>query len=222
MDEAVTLDSLVSSELLQNIFVKNSPLHDGAVIIRGGRIAAAACFLPTTQEAVALELGSRHRAALGITQVSDAIAVTVSEETGTVSLGHRRQTLERIGRQDPQGKTHGTASAEAAGKPAVSPEVIQMIERILQRDTWVKVLAVLLALYMWYEAMDGQWETRVFDLRLEFSDAPGKIVTFRNPDMVKVTFEGLARALDKIDPAKLIVPVDISSLEPGTNQVPMT
>jgi diadenylate cyclase len=86
MDEAVALDSLVSSELLQNIFAKNSPLHDGAAIIRGGRIAAAACFLPTTQESVALELGSRHRAALGITQVSDAIAVTVSEETGTVSL----------------------------------------------------------------------------------------------------------------------------------------
>lgn len=86
MDEAVALDSLVSSELLQNIFVKNSPLHDGAAIIRGGRIAAASCFLPSTQESVGLELGSRHRAALGITQVSDAIAVTVSEETGTVSL----------------------------------------------------------------------------------------------------------------------------------------
>jgi len=86
MDEAVALDSLVSSELIQNIFTKNSPLHDGAVIIRGDRIAAAACFLPMTQESVAIELGSRHRAALGITQVSDAVAVTVSEETGTVSL----------------------------------------------------------------------------------------------------------------------------------------
>jgi diadenylate cyclase len=85
-DEAVALDSLVSSALLQNIFVKNSPLHDGAVIIRGDRIVAAACFLPSTEEAVAVELGSRHRAALGISQVSDALAVTVSEETGTVSL----------------------------------------------------------------------------------------------------------------------------------------
>lgn len=86
MEEAIALDSLVSSELLENIFVKNTPLHDGAVIVRGDRIAAAACFLPATQEAVTVELGSRHRAALGITQVSDAVAVTVSEETGTVSL----------------------------------------------------------------------------------------------------------------------------------------
>ena len=86
MDGAVLLDSAVSSELLENIFFKNSPLHDGAVIVRGDRIAAAACFLPSTQEAVTIELGSRHRAALGVTQVSDGVAVAVSEETGTISL----------------------------------------------------------------------------------------------------------------------------------------
>lgn len=96
-----------------------------------------------------------------------------------------------------------------------------MIERILQRDTWAKAVAVLLALYMWYAAVAGQWETRAYDLRLEFSEAPGKIVTFKNPDTVRVTFEGLSRALDKIDPARLTIPVDISSLEPGTNQVPI-
>lgn len=86
IDEAVALDSNVTSELLENIFFKNTPLHDGAVIIRGDRVAAAACFLPSTQEAVTIELGSRHRAALGVTQVSDAIALAVSEETGTISL----------------------------------------------------------------------------------------------------------------------------------------
>jgi len=85
-EEAVPLDSLVTAGLIENIFFKNSPLHDGAIIVRGDRIAAAACFLPSTQEAVTVELGSRHRAALGVTQVSDAVAVAVSEETGTVSL----------------------------------------------------------------------------------------------------------------------------------------
>lgn len=85
-EDAVRLDSLVSSELLQNIFVPNTPLHDGAVIIRGDRILAAACFLPTTQEQVMVELGARHRAALGVTQVSDAVCVVVSEETGAISL----------------------------------------------------------------------------------------------------------------------------------------
>lgn len=86
MEDAVRMDALVSSELLQNLFVPNSPLHDGAVIIRGDRIMAAACFLPSTEDPVTVELGSRHRAALGITQVSDSLAIVVSEETGTVSL----------------------------------------------------------------------------------------------------------------------------------------
>lgn len=86
MEDAVRIDGLVSSKLLENIFVYGSPLHDGAVIIRGGRIAAAASFLPPTQDPVTVELGSRHRAALGITQVSDAVAIVISEETGTVSL----------------------------------------------------------------------------------------------------------------------------------------
>ncbi len=86
MEDAVRIDGLVTSKLLENIFVFGSPLHDGAVIIRGDRVAVAASFLPPTQDPVTVELGSRHRAALGITQVSDALAVVVSEETGTVSL----------------------------------------------------------------------------------------------------------------------------------------
>jgi diadenylate cyclase len=86
VDEAQRLDAVVTSALLQSIFAKNTPLHDGAVIIKGDRVAAAASFLPSTDEVVAAELGTRHRAALGITQVSDAISVVVSEETGTVSL----------------------------------------------------------------------------------------------------------------------------------------
>ncbi|MBE3519485.1 MAG: TIGR00159 family protein [Firmicutes bacterium] len=86
VEESVKLDAIVSSELLQNIFVPGTPLHDGAVIIRGDRIVAAASFLPFTQERVSVELGSRHRAAIGITEVSDAVSVVVSEETGTISL----------------------------------------------------------------------------------------------------------------------------------------
>lgn len=81
------LESLVSSELLLNIFTPNTPLHDGAVIIRNNKIKAAACFLPLTDNPnLSKELGTRHRAALGITEVSDAIAVVVSEETGKISF----------------------------------------------------------------------------------------------------------------------------------------
>ncbi len=83
----VTLDSLVSAELLVNIFVPNTPLHDGAVIVRGGKIMAAACFLPLTENPyLSKELGTRHRAALGISENSDSVAIVVSEETGKISV----------------------------------------------------------------------------------------------------------------------------------------
>jgi diadenylate cyclase len=82
----IKIDASVTSALLENIFVVNTPLHDGAVIIRRDRIVAAACVLPLTEQEVRKELGTRHRAAIGITETSDAIAVVVSEETGNISL----------------------------------------------------------------------------------------------------------------------------------------
>jgi len=81
------VDAQMSSELLQNIFYHNSPLHDGAVIVRNGRILAAACMLPlSTNVNLSRELGMRHRAGVGISERSDAVAVIVSEQTGTISV----------------------------------------------------------------------------------------------------------------------------------------
>ena len=83
------MDAVLSEELLGNIFTPKTPLHDGAVIIRDNLIKAAACYLPLTQNAgLSRDLGTRHRAALGITEVSDAIAVVVSEESGKISYAH--------------------------------------------------------------------------------------------------------------------------------------
>lgn len=87
VESGIKLEALVSSELLLNIFVENTPLHDGAVIIRSNRVVAAACFLPLAEAIdVSIELGSRHRAAIGVTEHSDALVVVVSEETGTISV----------------------------------------------------------------------------------------------------------------------------------------
>lgn len=81
------IDAVVSAPLLENIFVPNTPLHDGACIIRGDRVVAAAAFLPLTDSAQpGSELGSRHRAAIGISEQSDALSVAVSEETGWISV----------------------------------------------------------------------------------------------------------------------------------------
>ncbi len=85
-ETGITLDANISSSLLKNIFFKNSPIHDGAVVINNGRIVAAKCVLPSTQNDVPISFGMRHRAALGVTEVSDAIVIVVSEETGAISL----------------------------------------------------------------------------------------------------------------------------------------
>lgn len=86
MDTGVVVDANITDSLIKNIFFKNSPLHDGAMVIAGGRIAAAKCVLPSTKSEVPLSFGMRHRAAMGLCEESDAIVVVVSEETGAISV----------------------------------------------------------------------------------------------------------------------------------------
>ena len=83
----IELDCKVSPQVLINIFEHNTPLHDGAIIIRGNRITSATCYLPLSDNMqISKELGTRHRAALGMSEVSDALVIAVSEETGQVSV----------------------------------------------------------------------------------------------------------------------------------------
>jgi len=87
IESGIPLDSMVTYDLLVSIFQSDSPLHDGAVVLQENRVAAAACFLPlTVNPRLSKELGTRHRAAIGLTEESDAVALVVSEETGNVSL----------------------------------------------------------------------------------------------------------------------------------------
>lgn len=89
IENGIALDAEISHDLLLTIFSQGTPLHDGAVVVQQDRIAAAACFLPlTTSAGVSIEHGTRHRAAIGITEETDAVVVVVSEETGKVSIAH--------------------------------------------------------------------------------------------------------------------------------------
>lgn len=91
------IDARVNTELIKNIFFKNSPLHDGAMIVQHDRISAAGCILPVSHSLnIPKDLGLRHRAALGITQQSDAIAIIVSEETGNISIAQRGEFKLRL------------------------------------------------------------------------------------------------------------------------------
>ena len=95
--EGIPLNAKVTSELIQNIFMPRTPLHDGAIVISGSEILAAKCILPLASEvSVPKSLGTRHRAAVGITEISDALVVVVSEETGTISLAEGRKLTREL------------------------------------------------------------------------------------------------------------------------------
>jgi diadenylate cyclase len=96
----VPIDGRVSADLLVSVFLPYSPLHDGAVFVRGSRLVAAGCFLPLSRNLqIARSLGTRHRAALGISEETDAVAVAVSEETGrvTIAVGGHIETVRDLG-----------------------------------------------------------------------------------------------------------------------------
>ena len=96
----IPLDSLVSSQLLINIFEHNTPLHDGAIIVRGDRIVAATCYLPLSDNmTLSKALGTRHRAAVGISEVSDSLTIVVSEETGSVSVAKNGRLLRNLNQE---------------------------------------------------------------------------------------------------------------------------
>lgn len=89
IDTGIYVDGVVSEELLGNIFIPNTPLHDGAVVVRENRVIAAGCLLPLTQDrSLSSELGTRHRAAIGLSEQADALVVVVSEETGAISYAY--------------------------------------------------------------------------------------------------------------------------------------
>ncbi|MCP3963301.1 MAG: TIGR00159 family protein [bacterium] len=107
IENGIELDAVVSVDLLINLFTPDTPTHDGAVIIQGDRIAAAACFLPLTQsQRLSADLGTRHRAALGISDETDAVAVVVSEETGTISIAFGGELIRDLESKDLRNRLH--------------------------------------------------------------------------------------------------------------------
>ncbi|WP_339099689.1 diadenylate cyclase CdaA [Candidatus Enterococcus lemimoniae] len=101
IETGIDLDADISGELLINIFIPNTPLHDGAVIVKQGKIAVASAYLPLSESnLIPKEFGTRHRAAVGISEVSDAVTIIVSEETGDVSLTLNNDLISRLSREE--------------------------------------------------------------------------------------------------------------------------
>src|SRR5215471_3510133 len=132
VDAGVKLDAQLSYDLLVSIFNPASPLHDGAVIVRGDRIAAASCFLPLSLNPLsAKELGTRHRAALGITEDSDAVAIVVSEETGLVSFVRRGRIRRALDATRLRAAIYKEIEEQPASrKPMIDPHATETTEGV--------------------------------------------------------------------------------------------
>lgn len=119
VEGGTAMDAAVSSELLVTIFWPGSPLHDGAVVIRSGRVAAAGCLLPLTEQAgLAKALGTRHRAGIGVTEESDALSIIISEETTQVSVARRGQLRMGLDRDQLKAVLEEAMAETAAATPA--------------------------------------------------------------------------------------------------------
>lgn len=129
IETGVPVDGLISGGLLQNIFVKDTPLHDGAVIIRGNRVVAACCLLPLTENRnLSQELGTRHRAAIGLSEQSDAMVLVVSEETGTVSIARNGELMRYLTVDDVKGILRTAIfQPNATGKESLMDRLRSMI-----------------------------------------------------------------------------------------------
>lgn len=113
-ERGTTLDAALSSQLLLNIFFPNSPLHDGAVVVRGDRVVAAGVTLPLSESVEAYQLGTRHKAALGISETSDALAIVVSEERGTIGIAFNGELTQRVSLD----QLHASVQAAAYNGPS--------------------------------------------------------------------------------------------------------
>lgn len=123
----IVLDSLVSSQLLINIFEKNTPLHDGAIIVRGDRVVSATCYLPLSDSLeLSKDLGTRHRAAVGISEVSDSLTIVVSEETGKVSIAMGGQLYRNVDAEFLRSKLKFLQSSN------IEPKRFQLLKRRLR------------------------------------------------------------------------------------------
>lgn len=113
----IAIDGELSSQLLINIFEHNTPLHDGAVLVRNNRIASATCYLPLSDNLdINKSLGTRHRAAIGVSEVSDSITIVVSEETGNVSVAYNGQIFRNLSKDNFTDKIEGLSKKEHAAR----------------------------------------------------------------------------------------------------------
>lgn len=213
----VALDAQISAPLLRNIFYNGSPLHDGAVLVRDSRIAQAACLLPLSDStSLPQHYGTRHRAALGITKRSDAVAVVVSEERGQVSLASGNQ-LQPIGTPD---------ALKARLEQLLTPQTRQHrlpLTRRLFGDMVPKIVTLLGVTAVWLVLAARPGEVAIVPATLTFHGLPDGMALVRSfPEEVTVRVRSSSVLAPSPRQLDLTADLDLSSVIAGQNTLRIT
>jgi uncharacterized protein (TIGR00159 family) len=212
--EGTDWDSKVGSRIIETIFAKESPVHDGAIIIRGNRITRAATFLPLTQkEGLPQHYGTRHRAALGLGETSDAVILVVSEERGEVSLIHGNS----INVMANQEMLEETLESVFAGD--------RTVEKRFFRPAWISYAAGLLLTFLVVSTVWGIYVGRQLSLvsvstAIDFRNVPENVVLRSvSADEVEVQVSGKQILVSNLNRAEVRGFLDLDALESGTHQL---
>lgn len=213
--KGIAIEADPAPEILNSIFYKESPLHDGAILISNGKILKTACYLPlSTQEDLPQEWGTRHRAALGLTEQCDAWVLIVSEERGEVSV----------------------VSGQKFQKVANEEDLIEIMEKAVLRfrtekkdfrekiKSWfvhrykTKLVVFLMVFVMWLALAGQQNFEKKIDLSVNFKNIPQGLVIADPVDRdLSIRFRGLRKDISLLNPDNVLVSIDVSSTRPGTH-----
>ncbi|MBJ6801745.1 diadenylate cyclase CdaA [Geomonas propionica] len=211
----VPMDSLVSGSLVTSIFMPGSPLHDGAVLVKDGRVALASCHLPLSVSAdVPQHLGTRHRAALGLSERSDAVIVVVSEERGQVSLS-RQGELEVMASQ---AQLHECLTSLL--QPLSREEQRVGVFKRLFSNFWPKVAIFCVVVASWLLITYRQGEILTVTAPVTFHNLPDNLTLTRSfPDEVDLQLKSFSNLVASPKNLDIVVDLDLSKAKEGNNNI---
>lgn len=223
VDSGIAVDANITSQLLINIFEKNTPLHDGAVIVQKDRITAATCYLPLSDsKKINKDLGTRHRAGIGISECTDAFVIIVSEETGEVSVSYNGELLHNLDREK--------LSEELKKLQRRTEKKIEVDKKIKNGINNVPLKAACLVgtLLLWYmviTSVNPVVSTTVNNIPIELINVDsisdtGKTFEILNTDKVSVTIKDRKDVIDRLKTSDIKVVADFSKLS-YVNSIPL-
>ncbi|MGA8830704.1 MAG: diadenylate cyclase CdaA [Desulfomonilaceae bacterium] len=210
------LDSALSTELLQAIFQKNSPLHDGAALIYRDRIKTAACILPLSRDKdLSSKYGTRHRAALGICERTDAICVVVSEERGEVSLVEGSEITHFKQRSEFRAAIEKCLSNHRSGDGA---ERSRDWGAMIWSNWRLKLLALATSIFLWFLIVGPQRSEIGISVPIQYTNLPASMeIVGPWMDRIDVRAKGSASGLENLNPGSVRAVVDLGKVVPGLN-----